>query len=88
MEEVQPFKKLCWNNSIAIGGKKKKKKQKGKNSKPYTSGKNVLQNSHRFKCETVKLLEENIKKNFFSVPRTRYKILGLDTRSIIHKRRS
>lgn len=30
MEEVQPFKKLCWNNSIAIGGKKKKRNRKEK----------------------------------------------------------
>ena len=28
MEEVQPFKKLCGNNSIAIGGKKKKKRNR------------------------------------------------------------
>ena len=30
MEKVQPFKKLCRDNSIAIGEKKKKKKKERK----------------------------------------------------------
>ena len=50
----------------------KKKERKEKTLRlPYTSGNNLLQNSYRFKCDTVKLPEENIKKNFFQY-------LGLD----------